>query len=470
MLRSLLMLFVYTSFLGLSFNAPFVATLGYVWVDTFQPQYSATIVLNLIPVAMVMGAAAFGTYLLTDRRSAPPLSLETILQVVFAVWVTLTSMWAAVPDQAWGKWDWAFKTIIFAAFIPYVIRSRVQIEAFAQVYLFSLAANIIPFGAKTMISGGGYGVNLGLQSGNTGMSESGLLATVCLMSVPLTLYLSKHQQLLPRLKILPLAYWGLAVLAIVTAIGTYERSALLGLIVMYIYVWVGSRQKFVIGLAGVVGACLLMFATSSAWNARVSTITTYESENSAYNRVLVWKWTLGYVSEHPLGGGFMSYLIDHIETSGGGYDAGSTMFGVAFHSIYFEVLGEHGYPGLVLFLMIAGLAFVRLRAISRWARTDPELEWIGALSHALQSGLAVFMTTGAFLGMAFQPMFWYFIAMSIALNAYRFRVERGQPVAVSGWRALATQQNAEPLLPAQPSGWRQARVASQAVTITVPRR
>ena len=73
MLRSLWLLFVYTSFLGLSVNAPFVATLGYVWVDTFQPQNVAYIILNQFPVALIMGSVAFGGYLLLDRRS-PPIS------------------------------------------------------------------------------------------------------------------------------------------------------------------------------------------------------------------------------------------------------------------------------------------------------------------------------------------------------------------------------------------------------------
>ena len=81
MLRSLWLLFVYVSFLGLSVCAPFVATLGYVWVDTFQPQNVAYILLNQFPVAMIMGAAAVGGYLLLDRRSPPPLTLQTGLQV-----------------------------------------------------------------------------------------------------------------------------------------------------------------------------------------------------------------------------------------------------------------------------------------------------------------------------------------------------------------------------------------------------
>src|ERR1700733_13396780 len=106
MLRSLWLLFLYTRFLGLSVNAPFIATLGYLWVDTFQPQNVAYIVLNQIPVALLMALAALGTYLLFDRRSPPRLNIGTILQVALAVWVTVTLLWAEVPDAAWAKWDW----------------------------------------------------------------------------------------------------------------------------------------------------------------------------------------------------------------------------------------------------------------------------------------------------------------------------------------------------------------------------
>ncbi|MDR3534772.1 MAG: putative O-glycosylation ligase, exosortase A system-associated [Rhodopila sp.] len=438
MLRSLFLLFVYVSFLGLSINAPFVAALGYVWVDTFQPQAVAYIVLNQLPVAMIMGVVAFGGYLLLDRRSPPPLTLQTVLHVTLAIWVTCTLTWAQVPDAAWEKWDWAFKTLVFSAFIPYVIRSRVQIEAFAQTYVFSLAANFLPFGVKVLISGGGYGVNLGLQGGNSGLAEGGLLSTACLMAVPLAIFLAGHSQLIPKLKVLPLAYWGVAGLAIATAIGTYERSALLGLVVLGAYMWVRTKHKIGFGLVVAVAACVLIYSTSGAWTRRISTVEEYQTEGSALVRILVWKWTLEFTATHPLGGGFATYMINHVDVPGNGNnDPGHTEFGRAFHSIYFEVLGEHGYPGIVIFLTLAGSMFLRLRKIAKRARGHPELQWVVGLSDALQSGLAVFMTSGAFVGLAFQPMFWYFISMGVSLNAYMWRVERQQGAPVTGWRAVA---------------------------------
>src|SRR6185437_15474577 len=264
---------VYVSFMGLGMAAPFVLTLGYVWVDTFRPQEVAYIILNQLPVSLIMGVGAFLSYFALDRRSPPPLTLQSVLQVMMLIWCTATLVWAEAPlDAALEKWDWAFKSILFATFVPLVIRSRVQIEAFAQTYVFSLAANFVPFGIKTLISGGGYGTNLGLAQGNSGLSEGGLLSTICLMAVPLALFLGKNSLLMPRLKLMPLAYWGISALAVVTAVGTYERSALVGLVVLAIYMWWRSRQRFLFGVIGLAVGGGLVYATSATWNARIATI------------------------------------------------------------------------------------------------------------------------------------------------------------------------------------------------------
>jgi putative inorganic carbon (HCO3(-)) transporter len=469
-LRSLWLLFVYVSFLGLSVNAPFVATLGYVWVDTFQPQEVAFIVLNQMPVAMIMGLVALGGYFLMDRRSPPPLTMQTLLQVTMAIWICLTMIWAQVPDQAWIKWDWAFKTIAFAAFIPYVIRSRVQIEAFAQTYVFSLAANFVPYGLKVLISGGGYGVNLGLQAGNTGLAEGGLLSTSCLMAVPLAIFLSSHSQLIPKLKVLPLAYWGIAGLAVVTAIGTYERSALLGLVVLGIYMWVRTKHKAGFGAVLALAACAIIYTSSGAYESRVSTIGGYQTDSSAMVRLGVWKWTLGFVAGHPFGGGFLTYVIDSVEVPGTADQPGHTEFGRAFHSIYFEVLGEQGYPGIAIFLLLAGSTFLMLRRVAKQARPYPELQWVVGLADALQSGLAVFMTAGAFVGVAFQPMFWYFTSMGICLNAYMWRVQNLDSVSNTGWRALVMQSAGPGRLapPPDAADWR-TRAARPVMNTITPR-
>jgi hypothetical protein len=69
----------------------------------------------------------------------------------------------------------------------------------------------------------------------------------------------------------------------------------------------------------------------------------------------------------------------------------------------------------------------------------------------------VFMTAGAFVGIAFQPMYWFFIAMSISLRQYVLRVEResAAPVAVTGrWQGSAGA--------AARSSWRPDRIGQTA--------
>jgi putative inorganic carbon (HCO3(-)) transporter len=435
MLRSIWLVFVYIAFLGLGAYAPFILSLGYVWVDTFRPQEVAYFVLNQLPVAFIMGAAAVGSYLVFDRRSPPRLTLAGLIPAMMAVWCTVTMSWAVAAESGWTKWDWAFKTLAFAAFLPYVMRSRVQIEAMAQVFLFALAANIIPFGMKTLISGGGYGQNLGLGEGNYGLGEGGQLSTFCLMAVPIAYFLSKHAQLIPKHWTVKCAYLGIVVLSVVTALGTFERSALIGAGVLGIYMFMRSRQKVVFGiiLAIVIGAAA--YTASGIFLKRMESIGSYQADNSAMVRIMVWKWTLEFAASHPLGGGFNSYIVNVIELPGDGQNPPEVQHGRAFHSSYFEVLGEQGYPGLIMFLLAASTSFLALRRLSKKTRNIPHLAWCADFSDALQSGLLVFMASGAFVGIAFQPPFWYFIAMSVSLREYVRRVEAlGRTTKDTGWR------------------------------------
>jgi probable O-glycosylation ligase (exosortase A-associated) len=446
------LLLLYLAFLGLGVTTPFVMTLGYLWVDTFRPQDVAWFILNELPVAMIMGAGAVVTYFALDRRSPPPLMLPSVLQISMAVWMTASLLWAELPDQALAKWDPCFKDVVFAAFVPLVIRSRVQIEAFVQVFVFSLAANYVPFGIKVLISGGGYGTNLGLAGGNSGLAEGGQLSTVCLMAVPLALFLGRHGQLIPRLPMMNIAYAAVAALAFVTAIGTYERSALIGIVAMGIYMFFHSRRKFLYGIIAGMVVIALIVGTASSWNERVSTIGDYQSDGSAMTRILVWKWTLGYVSTHPFGGSFDAFLVNTIDMPGDALNpGGSVQHGRAYHSIYFEVLGELGWPGLAIFLTLMGSTFISLTRLSRKCRKSPDLVWAADLANALQTGMLAFMTSGAFVGIAFQPPFWYFVSLGICLRAYVWHAERADSSVATGWRLTA--QRAREGTFGEPSGW-----------------
>ena len=433
MLRSLYVLLIYIAILGIGFGMPYILTLGYLWVDIFRPNNIVYAGFRFIPVALLMGAAAVGSYLLLDRRSPPRIGAQIILTVAFALWVTLTTTWAVEPVAAWEKWDWAFNTVIFSAFIPFAIRTKNHIEGFLQVFVFSILSDLIPFGVKTALTGGGYGRIYGLINGQFFLGQGETLAAACFMIIPIILFLMKHSVIVPKNRYTQLGYIGIIVLAVLTAIGTHERTALVAMLVFAATTWWTSRRKILYAALFAVAGVVIFASAPEAWLERMSTVNvaTRPTDDSAMVRIRVWAWTLNFAADHPQGGGFDAYrgnVIALPPTEDGGPPRFQT--GRAFHSSYFEVLGEHGWIGLSLFMALVAFSFRYLGLTAGAAKRNPHLRWAGDLAYALQSSLLVMLACGAVIGIAFQPFFYYLFALSFCLREYVRRVQN--PVVDTG--------------------------------------
>lgn len=423
-MSDLLITLAFIGFLAFGLISPFFLSLGYVWVDTFYPQFVARGMLGSVPVSFIMGAAAVGSYLLMDRRSPPRLGLLFALYLALAAWITLTTTWAVLPGAAWVKWDVSFKTLMFAAFIPFVIRSRIQIEAFVQVLLFSTAAHLLPWGAKTLLTGGGYDRSLGLLDSNQmPLSESSVVSAVCIMFVPLLVVLARHNRIIPPGRLPRLLFYGLIANFLIGSVGTFARTALVGLAVMGGGMLWRSKRKAGFAVAGAVALGLMFAVTSDKWTARVSTIGDYQTEGSALVRTLVWQWTWDFAKEHPLGGGFEVYMTNRIVLPATNPDGEAIVEnGRAFHNIFFAVLGEHGYPGLALYLSIMGVSLLGLQATRRTLRGLPEHAWCYEMAGALQISMATLLICANFVDISFNGLLWEMLALSVCLREYARRV------------------------------------------------
>jgi O-antigen ligase len=159
----------------------------------------------------------------------------------------------------------------------------------------------------------------------------------------------------------------------------------------------------------------------------MSTIENHQSDESASTRLAVWKWTWDYVKDHPLGGGFNAFLGNKIryetkqaDTSGDTTEIESTQIedkARAYHSAYFEMLGEQGWPGFILWALLQGLGLVQLELVRMRLKrsTDPLDEADRALAVALQQGHIVYLFGALFIGIAYQPFVYMLIALQIAL-------------------------------------------------------
>jgi O-antigen ligase len=194
-----------------------------------------------------------------------------------------------------------------------------------------------------------------------------------------------------------------------------------------------------------------MAMTAESWDARIDTTADYDTEGSALGRILVWEWTLNYVSTHPLGGGFQSFLIDRIEFPTSNGQAPAVVYGKAFHNVFIEVLGEQGFPGLAMYVTLIMLSLSYMWSVMRRTRGKPYLLWVHDLAGTLMTSLLTIMACGCFIGIAYQAMVWYLITLPVCLSGYLHRVEQ---LESGGERRTPW---TSPIGPAMPAGARMAR-------------
>jgi probable O-glycosylation ligase (exosortase A-associated) len=429
-MQSIFLTAVFASLMFMGFSAAFAAALGFVWVDIVKPQQLAYSIINGLPLSLIAALATVVFFLAKDKKSAPRFGLILLLIALLTIWVTFTASMSDFPIRAWAKWDWASKVLIFAVLIPFIFRSRVQIEAFILVFVFAASTIFFSAGVKTLLGGGGYGVLAIMGSGNTGLAESSTLALVCVMLVPLIVFLMRHTLLFPRTLPTFGLFVGIIITAMAAVIGTTARTGIIAVITLCALSMVKSKKKlWWIASAAVVATIVMNLDLSSTrWGARMSTIESYNADSSALGRLAVWKWTLNFVGNRPLGGGFDAYMYNRIAAvSSDGvvhYLPEWQLGGKAFHSIYFEVLGEQGMVGFAIYFTIIVLALLTLRKLKKAWRNDPGMAWVVALADALMTSILVFLAGGAFVGIAYQPYIFYMVSLTVAIDQYAARVRR----------------------------------------------
>jgi probable O-glycosylation ligase (exosortase A-associated) len=127
-------------------------------------------------------------------------------------------------------------------------------------------------------------------------------------------------------------------------------------------------------------------------------------------RIEAWKVAIQMGKDRPLlGFGFRPFTDKMFQRYG--YDSGRDA-----HSIFFQVLAEHGFTGLILYTGLILSTFTTLRRIKRGSRTDPSLEWAYNYGQMLQASLAGYVVCGVFLSMSYFDLFYHLVAIVIILN------------------------------------------------------
>jgi len=427
----------FLAFLGvfflMGFRRPFLLVAVYAYIDIVSPQRLSYFLLNSIPISFIAFGAMVGAWLVMDDKKDCRFSARQGLMLVLLAWCGYTTMTADFPVEAMTKWNWVWKAIIAGVFLPLVLRTRLRIEAMTVFMILCASTIIINGGLKTALSGGGYGVLNLMVDNNSGLYEGSIISCVAISLIPLILWLAKHGTIFPPdWKVKAFCYC-LCFACLLMPIGTEARTGLICIVVLAGLMLIRSPRRFVYGPLMLFAALVSIPFLPASFTQRMQTIENHQGDESASTRVAVWMWTLDYVKDHPGGGGFDNYLQNSftyvarsVVTDSGGSRLETRIVtdkGRAYHSAYFELLGEQGYFGFAVWALIHLICFIRTESIRRFyrKRDGPQEAWISPFALALQQGHIIYMIGSLFVGIAYQPFIFMMLALQIGLDTYLTR-------------------------------------------------
>ncbi|NQD35596.1 putative O-glycosylation ligase, exosortase A system-associated [Permianibacter sp. IMCC34836] len=406
---------------------PFFGLLVWCWVAYMVPHKLGWGLTAHWPVAMAVGGLFMLGYLFSKEPKKLPMNSIVIVHLLMVLWWLVTFLVNDRTQYAWIQFDKIFKIQLFTFITIMLVNTRERLLQLIAVISLSIGFFGIKGGLFTLLTGGGsrvWGPPGGFFEGN---NELGLaLLTILPLLRFVQLQVSKKWQI-----------HGLTaamVLVFVAALGTQSRGALLAAIVMGTYFWWKSPHKLPITVAALVLLPLLYFFLPDSWHQRMATmkvdVANVEITRNTDTSTWCGQMTAKIQSHDPSAGGrvnawcFAFNLAKH-KFFGGGFDAFDPAAFERYapdpkdfhdaHSLYFKILGEHGFVGLFLFLLLIAMAWFRALSIRRIAKRSNQ-EWAAQLADMLQVSLLAFCTGGVFLGLCYFDLLYHLIAIVVILD------------------------------------------------------
>ncbi|WP_114971829.1 putative O-glycosylation ligase, exosortase A system-associated [Rhodoferax ferrireducens] len=404
---------------------PWIGIMLWTWLSIMNPHRYAWGLAYDAPLAAVAAVSVMLGLLMTKERESPFKASPVIWLAIFMLWMTLS--WLAGMDVAgdYVQWKKVMKIDLMILLALMVLQSKKHIFALMWVSVGSLALLGIKGGIFTLTTGGSHRVWGPPDSFIEGNNE---IALALVVTIPLLRFL----QLQLANAWARLAMTGSMVLCAAAALGSQSRGALLGISAMVLMLWWRGKNKLRMSILLVAAAVPLVAFMPDEWSARMSTINTYEEDGSAMGRINAWwvAWRIAW--RYPVGVGFDPATPALFAR----FSPNPTDVHAA-HSIYFQVLGNHGFVGLFLFL---GIWFATWRmAGSMHAQKDlvPEAKWTADLGAMCQVSLVGYAVGGAFLSLAYFDLPYNILVMVVLTRIWVERQSwKTEPAYAPGWRTI----------------------------------
>jgi probable O-glycosylation ligase (exosortase A-associated) len=430
-LRDLVLTLLVSALLLAVFKHPVIGAYLWAWLSLMNPHKMTYSFAFRMPFAQVAALVTMLMCVTTRERQPLPRSPIVMVQVALLLWMSLTCLFALAPqERVLDRWILVMKIHVMLWVTWMLVTEAKQLRVLIGVVTMSVAFFGIKGGIWTVLTGGGgrvWGPPGGMLEGNNE------LAVALVMLLPMLYYL-RQTEARAWLRRLLIAFM---VLVAFSVLGSQSRGALLALLSMTFFLGLKSKHPFRSSVALLAVAMVVIGFMPDTWTERMDTIRAYEADGSAMSRIWTWHTLWNAAVDRPLiGAGFAAdthAVFSRYAPDGPEWASFRGRILVA-HSIYFQMLGEHGFVGLTLFLGLGLTAWVAAGKVARKAKDDPEYgDWMPLLMRMVQVSLIGYAVGGAFLSLAYVDLPYYIIGFVVTSDGLlRRRSQQPVPPAAAG--------------------------------------
>lgn len=362
------------------------------WISVMNPHRYAWGALVNAPVAAFAGGIALLGLVFTKERRSPFIGAPVTIFALFVIWMTLSWLMGRDVSGDYFQWNKSIKIYLMIFVTLALLQTKEQIMAFAWVLVGSLAILGAKGGFFTFVTFGNHRV---WGPPGSFIEDNNEFALALIMTIPLIYFL----QLQIANKIWRNGLSIVMLLCAVAALGTYSRGGLIAIAAMSVVLWWRSPKKGEVAILILIIAVAMMPMLPEQWWARMDSISDYQTDESAMGRFNAWgvAWE---VAKHHLFGAGMSYQHPEYFFLYGKHE---TIVRAA-HSIYFQILGNHGFIGLFLFLTLWIITYREAGWLRKNANISPDTLWAAQLGAMAQVSLVGYAVGGAFLSLSYYDL------------------------------------------------------------------
>ena len=437
-MRDLLVVSIVGVMALMALKRPWIGVMLWTWISVMNPHRYTWGFAYSAPLAAVAAGATLVGLLLTRERQSPFQGPPMVWFLLLAIAITFSWLFGMDPAGDYVQWNKVMKIYFMTFIAAMLLYTKHHIMAFAWVTVGSLALLGAKGGVFTILTGGNH-----RTWGPPGsfIEDNNEFALALIMTIPLLHFLQLQVS----------RAWvrhGISVamlLCAASALGSHSRGALLAIAGMGAMFWWRSKKKGPIALMIAIVVLALLPMMPEEWWSRMDTIRTYEEDASAMGRINAWivAWE---VAKNNLVGGGMSYQHDIFFILYGVYGHTS----LAAHSIYFQILGNHGFIGLFLYLGMWLSAYRIAGGLNKNARNNPETRWAADLGAMAQVCFVGFAVGGAFLSLSYFDLPYNVMVMVVLAKRWvdTRAWEREEPVSFLEYAGLKRAPFVKPVGPA----------------------